>query len=88
MNPVPNRYANVDPMDLIHLKIYVHELKDLFSAEQQIITALPKRAKAAKSKELVAGFQEHREQTEGHAQRLEQIRLYRSKAVRIGESPR
>ena len=53
--------------------LYVHELKDLFSAEQQIIKALPKMEKAASSKELVAGIQEHLEQTKGHAQRLEQI---------------
>jgi ferritin-like metal-binding protein YciE len=53
--------------------LYVHELKDLFSAEQQIVKALPKMAKTASNKELVAGFQEHLEQTKGHAQRLEQI---------------
>src|SRR6267142_3442947 len=53
--------------------LYVHELKDLFSAEQQIVKALPKMAKAASSKELRAGFEEHLEQTKGHVQRLEQI---------------
>jgi ferritin-like metal-binding protein YciE len=61
-------------MELNTLKdLYVHELKDLFSAEQQIVKALPKMAKTASNKELVAGFQEHLEQTKGHAQRLEQI---------------
>ena len=39
--------------------LYIHELKDLFSAEQQIVKALPKMANAASNKELVAGFQEH-----------------------------
>jgi ferritin-like metal-binding protein YciE len=74
MNPMPNRYANDDPMKLNTLEdLYVHELKDLLSAEQQIIKALPKMAKAASSKELAAGFQEHLEQTKGHAQRLEKI---------------
>ena len=83
MNPVPNRYANVDPMKLNTLEdLYVHELKDLFSAEQQIIKALPKMAKAASSKELVAGFQEHLEQTKGHAQRLEQILSSRKQTTR------
>ena len=53
--------------------LYVHELKDRFSAELQIMKALPKMAKASSSKELVAGFQEHLEQTKGHARRLEQI---------------
>ena len=61
-------------MELDTLKdLYVHELKDLFSAEQQLVKALPKMAKAASNKELAAGFQEHLEQTKGHAQRLEQI---------------
>jgi len=45
----------------------------LFSVEQQLVKALPKMAKAASNKELASGFQEHLEQTKGHAQRLEQI---------------
>jgi ferritin-like metal-binding protein YciE len=61
-------------MELQTLKdLYFHELKDLFSAEQQLVRALPKMAKAASNKELAAGFQEHLEQTKGHAQRVEQI---------------
>jgi ferritin-like metal-binding protein YciE len=61
-------------MELQTLKdLYLHELKDLFSAEQQLVKALPKMAKAASNKELAAGFKEHLEQTRGHAQRLEQI---------------
>jgi ferritin-like metal-binding protein YciE len=54
--------------DLLH-----HELKDLFSAENQLVKALPKMAKAATNEELKAGFQEHLEQTKGHVERLEQI---------------
>jgi ferritin-like metal-binding protein YciE len=53
--------------------LYIHELKDLYSAEQQLVKALPKMAKAAVNKELAAGFREHLEQTKGHAQRLEKI---------------
>ena len=61
-------------MELQTLKdLYIHELKDLCSAEQQLVKALPKMAKAVSNKELAAGFQEHLEQTKGHAQRLEQI---------------
>ena len=61
-------------MELNTLKdLYIHELKDLFSAEQQLVKALPKMAKAASNKELASGFQEHLEQTKGHAQRLEHI---------------
>jgi ferritin-like metal-binding protein YciE len=61
-------------MELETLKdLYIHELKDLFSAEQQLVKALPKMAKAANDKELAAGFQEHLQQTKEHAQRLERV---------------
>jgi ferritin-like metal-binding protein YciE len=53
--------------------LYIHELKDLYSAEQQLIKALPKMAKAATNQELAAGFQKHLEQTKEHGRRLEQI---------------
>src|ERR1700751_4913220 len=63
-----------DGMKLNTLKdLYVHELKDLYSAEKQLIKAIPKMEKAAKNKELVNGFQEHLEQTKEHAQRLERV---------------
>src|ERR1043165_4114120 len=54
--------------DLFH-----HELKDLYSAENQLVKALPKMAKAATNEELKAGFEEHLEQTREHVQRLTQI---------------
>jgi ferritin-like metal-binding protein YciE len=53
--------------------LYVHELKDLYSAEKQIVKALPKLVKAASHEQLSAGFQEHLEQTKEHAARLEKI---------------
>jgi ferritin-like metal-binding protein YciE len=72
-----------DPVKLNTLEdLCVHEIKDFFSAEQQLIKALPKMAKAASSKELVAGFQEYLEQTKGHAQRLEQILSSRKQTTR------
>jgi ferritin-like metal-binding protein YciE len=46
-------------------KLYVDELKGLFSAETQLLEALPKMAKAASSEELRTGFEEHLEQTKG-----------------------
>lgn len=52
---------------------YVHELKDLLSAERQLTKALPKMAKASSNEELAAGFQEHLSQTEEHVNRLEKI---------------
>jgi len=53
--------------------LYIHELKDLYSAEKQIIQALPNMVKAATNKQLATGFQEHLEQTKEHATRLEKI---------------
>jgi ferritin-like metal-binding protein YciE len=54
-------------------ELYVEELKDLYSAENQLVKALPKMAKAASSYELRQGFEEHLEQTKGHMQRLEKV---------------
>ena len=54
-------------------ELYVDELKDIYSAETQLVKALPKMAKAAVSAELRNGFERHLEQTRGHATRLEQI---------------
>lgn len=53
--------------------LYVDELKDLYSAENQLVKALPKMAKAASSEDLQAAFEEHLEQTRGHVKRLEQV---------------
>jgi ferritin-like metal-binding protein YciE len=53
--------------------LYVDELRDLYSAENQLVKALPKMAKAANSEDLKAGFEEHLKQTEGHVERLEKI---------------
>lgn len=53
--------------------LYVHELKDIFSAEKQIARALPKLAKAVNSEELRSALEEHLEQTEGQISRLEKI---------------
>jgi ferritin-like metal-binding protein YciE len=52
--------------------LLVAELKDLYSAENQLVKALPKMAKAASNEKLRDGFLEHLEQTKGHVERLEQ----------------
>lgn len=54
-------------------EIFVEELRDLYSAENQIIKALPKMIKASTSKELRAAFENHLLQTKEHVKRLEQI---------------
>ena len=51
-------------------------------AEKQLISALPKMAKAAKNDQLSAGFQEHLEQTKEHATRLEEILKNRKQSTR------
>ena len=53
--------------------LYVSELRDLYSAENLLLKALPKMAKAATSKQLKNGFQKHLKETEGHVARLTKI---------------
>ena len=53
--------------------VYVEQLRDLYSAETQLIKALPKMAKAAQDQTLKKGFEDHLEQTKVHAERLEEI---------------
>lgn len=63
------------PRDLL-----VEELKDLYSAENQLLKALPKMAKAASSDELREAFETHLEETQTHVARLEKI------GKRLGET--
>jgi ferritin-like metal-binding protein YciE len=54
-------------------RLYVDELRDLYSAEIQLVKALPKMAKAASNAELRQTFEEHLRQTAEQVSRLEQI---------------
>ena len=54
-------------------ELFSDTLKDIYYAEKQILRALPKMAKSASSGELSAAFEKHRQETEGHVERLEQI---------------
>jgi ferritin-like metal-binding protein YciE len=63
-------------------ELYIDELKDLYNAENQLVKALPKMAKATSSDDLRKGFEEHLAQTKDHVQRLETV----FKA--LGESPK
>jgi len=49
------------------------ELKDIYSAESQLLKALPKMVQAAESKDLRASFEKHLEQTQTHIRRIEEI---------------
>jgi len=53
--------------------LYVEELKDLYNAENQLLKALPKMAKAATSEDLRQAFTDHLEETKGQVVRLETI---------------
>jgi ferritin-like metal-binding protein YciE len=70
-------------MEMNRLKhLYIEELKDIYSAENQLVKALPKMAKASTSEDLREGFEEHLEQTKEHVARLETI------FKGLGESPK
>jgi ferritin-like metal-binding protein YciE len=61
-------------MQMDHLQdLFIEQLKDLYSAETQLIKALPRMAKAATNEDLKSAFNEHLEQTKVHVERLEQI---------------
>lgn len=62
--------------------LFLDTLKDIYYAEKQILKALPKMAKAANAPELKQAFETHREQTEGHVERLTEI------FEAIGKAPR
>lgn len=53
--------------------LFVEELKDLYSAENQITKALPKMAKAASSRELRDALEQHLKETEGQLKRLDRV---------------
>jgi ferritin-like metal-binding protein YciE len=62
--------------------LYVNELKDLYSAEKQLVKALPKMIKATKHSELKAAFKTHLQQTVEHVKRLEEV------CKELGASPK
>ncbi|MGE0610053.1 MAG: ferritin-like domain-containing protein [Pirellulales bacterium] len=59
-------------VDSLH-DLFIHELRDIYSAEKQLLKALPKMAKAANSAKLRQGFESHLAQTEKQVERLETI---------------
>jgi ferritin-like metal-binding protein YciE len=54
-------------------ELFVEQLRDIYDAENQLVKALPKMAKAASNDELRSGFEHHLEQTKEHVDRLETI---------------
>jgi ferritin-like metal-binding protein YciE len=54
-------------------ELFAETLKDIYFAEKQILRALPKMAKEAESPELKQAFETHRDQTERHVERLNEV---------------
>ena len=63
-------------------ELYIEEIKDLWSAEHQILKGLPRMIKATKHPQLKRAFVKHETQTRQHVKRLERI------CKELGESPR
>jgi ferritin-like metal-binding protein YciE len=61
--------------------LWIEELRDLYSAENQLLKALPKMAEGASSPELKQAFEDHLEETKGHVERLDEI------FEKLGEKP-
>src|SRR5689334_24680355 len=55
-------------------ELFAHEVADLYSAEQQLVSALPKMAQAATNQELREAFEHHLDETRDQVRRLEEIR--------------
>ena len=53
--------------------LFLEVLKDMYSAEKQILRALPKMSKSSESEDLARAFEKHREETEGQIERIEQV---------------
>ena len=54
-------------------ELFIHQLEDLYDAENQLVKALPKMAEAASATELKNAFEQHLNQTQNHVTRLEQV---------------
>ena len=61
-------------MKFINLQdLFMEQLRDMYDAEQRLVKALPKMAKAASDAQLRGSFEQHLEQTKNHVTRLEQV---------------
>ena len=53
--------------------LFLEALKDIYYAERKILRALPKMIRAAQSDQLKQAFQQHKDETEGQKDRLDQV---------------
>jgi ferritin-like metal-binding protein YciE len=75
-----SRESNVEADGSELHELFFDELADVLNAEQQLLKALPRMAKAAQSEELRQAFETHRDETEGQVSRIEEV------ARSLGES--
>jgi len=68
-----SRGGKIMPKEKTLHDLFHDTLKDIYYAERKILKALPKMKRAAQSEELKAAFEKHREETEGHVERLVQV---------------
>jgi ferritin-like metal-binding protein YciE len=67
--------------------LFVHQLQDIYYAEQQLVKALPKMADKASDKQLKQDFLFHLDETMGHVQRLEQVFQMVGQTVKAVDCP-
>src|SRR3954447_7322478 len=67
--------------------LFVHQLQDIYYAEQQLVKALPKMAEKATDKQLKQGFLAHLDETRTHVQRLEQVFQMHGAKVKAVDCP-
>ena len=67
--------------------LFVHQLQDIYYAEQQLVKALPKMAKKATDPQLKQGFLTHLDETKTHVQRLEQVFQMHGAKVKAVDCP-
>jgi ferritin-like metal-binding protein YciE len=67
--------------------LFVHQLQDIYYAEQQLVKALPKMADKASDQQLKQGFLSHLDETRGHVQRLEQVFQTIGKSAKAVDCP-
>src|SRR5256886_16429743 len=67
--------------------LFIHQLQDIYYAEQQLVKALPKMAEKATDKQLKQGFLTHLDETRTHVQRLEQVFQMHGAQVKAVDCP-
>ena len=68
-------------------ELFVHGLNDMMDAERQLVNALEENAGDSSRADLKKAFEQHRRETEGHIQRLQQDRIQHSEDDDVCPNP-